>query len=306
MWDEIRDILADSTWFEGLATALDVLIVYYIIYRILLLIKGTKAVQMLMGLIAIIVFFFASKEEYLNLPTLHWLLDKFIGSFILIIVVIFQDDIRRGLSQFGKTSIFSRMTERSETQVIEEVVKASIMMSNARVGALMAIQRDANLGEFGSAGVALDARVSKDLLFSIFLPTHQNPLHDGAVLLQGDRIVAAGCFLPLTNNPNIEKTLGTRHRAAIGLSEQTDAAIVVVSEESGTISVVYREELLRGLDATTLREVLHRIFSYAKPQKPQRRAMVRWFQRRADRPEAEAQPSSDAGSSPTTMEDSTP
>ena len=283
MFDNIREILTEAGWFEVLGTALDILIVYYIIYRILLLIKGTKAVQMLMGLIAIIVFFFASKEEYLNLPTLHWLLDKFIGSFILIIVVIFQDDIRRGLSQFGKTSIFSRFEERSETQVIEEVVKASTMMANARIGALMVIQRDADLTEFGSAAVGLDARVSKDLLFSIFLPTHQNPLHDGAVLLQGDRIVAAGCFLPLTNNPNVEKTLGTRHRAAIGLSERTDAAIVMVSEESGTISVVYREELLRGLDATTLREVLHRIFSYAKPQEQRRGLLVRWFQRKPER-----------------------
>lgn len=262
MFDDLQAWILEASWVEVLSTVADVLIVYYVVYRTLLLIRGTKAVQMLFGLLSIIVLFFISKDEWVNLPTLHWVLDRFIGSFILIIVVVFQDDIRRGLSQFGQNPIWSPGAEvREDNEVIEEVVKACGMLSARRLGGLIAIQREARLMQFVTAGVELDANVSKDLLFSIFLPTHQNPLHDGAVIVEGGRIVRAACFLPLTTSPKVDKALGTRHRAAIGLSEQTDAAIVVVSEESGTISLVHGEEIVRGLDSTALREGLQRLLT---------------------------------------------
>ena len=265
MIETLKQLLAVDSWLDLLVVLIDVGIVTYIVYRILLLIKGTRAVQVLIGLISIIVFFFASKEEYLHLPTLNWLLDKFIGSFILIAVVVFQDDIRRGLSQVGRTSLFSNTESLGqETHVLEEAVKASVMLSNRKIGALIVLEREADLKPYTTEGIALDARVSKELLFSSFLTEHQNPLHDGAVIIQGDIVVAAGCFLPLSNSPKIDKTLGTRHRAALGLSEETDAAVIVVSEETGIISVAYREQLIRGLDASRLREVLHKIFSYSR------------------------------------------
>lgn len=260
--DALKHILQAHSWPTLVLAIVDIVLVYYIVYRALLLIKGTKAVQMLVGLLAIIIFSFASREEYLNLPTLHWLLETFLGSFILIIIVIFQEDIRRGLSQVGKTSLFSDLSTRVETQLIEEIVQASTQMANKKYGALIAIEREANLGPHLETGTTLDAQVSKELLCAIFIPERENPLHDGAVIIRDDRLRAAGVFLPLTSNPSLDQRLGTRHRAALGLSEETDAAIIVVSEETGLISVAYREELIRGLDATTLREVLYRIFRY--------------------------------------------
>lgn len=276
MLDAIFSFVGATDWVSLAVTILDFAIVYYVIYRILLLIKGTRAVQMLIGLLAIIIIFFASKEEYFDLPALHWLLDTFISSFILIIIVIFQDDIRRGLSQVGATSILNAISSRQETQLIEEVVKASTQIAAGHRGALIAIEREADLGPYAQSGVSLEAMVSKELLVSIF--HGDNPLHDGAVVIRSDRVYAAGCILPLTNTPGVDPSLGTRHRAALGLAEETDAAIVVVSEETGIISVSYRDELIRGLDATSLRELLHRIFAYSPDKKKQRRRPVmRWL-----------------------------
>ncbi|MFW5967793.1 MAG: diadenylate cyclase CdaA, partial [Persicimonas sp.] len=188
-------------------------------------------------------------------------IERFIANFIIIVVIIFQHDIRRALAQFGRTSLLSGSRAFEETQVLEEVIKASTMMSTRKIGALMAIEREADLTHFTEEGIKVDSVVSKDLLFSIFVPEHQNPLHDGAAIIQKGRVTAAGCFLPLTNNPQVEKALGTRHRAAIGLTEDTDAAVVVVSEETGIISVSYQGELYRDLDANEMRDLLQRIFS---------------------------------------------
>lgn len=251
-WRDGRDILA---------AVIDFAIVYFVVYRVLLLIKGTRAVQILMGLIVVVGVFLMSKNDYLTLTTTHWLIDKFIVNFIIILVILFQTDLRRALAQFGKTTWLNAARSIEEAPVLEEVIKASVMLSQRRIGALIAIERNAELSEITQEGIRIDAAVSKDLLFSLFLPEHQNPLHDGAVVIQKGRITAAGCFLPLTNNPKVEKTLGTRHRAAIGLSEDTDAAVLVVSEETGTISVAYREQLYRELDANSLRDLLQRIFS---------------------------------------------
>ncbi len=251
-------------WKDGkdiIVAVMDFVIVYFVVYRLLLLIKGTRAVQVLMGLTVVIGMFFVSKNDVMTLTTTHWLIDKFIVNFIIILVILFQTDVRRALAQFGRTQWLTNARSIEEAPVLEEVIKASAMLSQRRIGGLIAIERNAQLDEITEEGIRIDATVSKDLLFSLFLPEHQNPLHDGAAVIQKGRISAAGCFLPLTNSPKVEKTLGTRHRAAIGLSEDTDAAVIVVSEETGTISVAYREELYRDLDANTMRDLLQRIFS---------------------------------------------
>jgi len=274
--EQILDIFRIHGWADALRVFFDVALVYYVIYRMLLLIKGTRAVQMLFGLVVVIVFFIISQKQYLNLATAHWFIEQFIANFIIIVVIIFQHDIRRALAHFGRSSMLSGGSVFEETQVLEEIIKASVMLSSRKIGALIAIEREANLDDYTEEGIKIDAVVTKDLLYSIFVPEHQNPLHDGALIVQQGRVTAAGCFLPLTNNNRVEKALGTRHRAGIGLSEETDAAIVIVSEESGTISIVYRGELTRELDANQMRDYLQRIFS-AAPLNPSRPTLMqRW------------------------------
>ena len=259
--ESVLNILQITSWQELPLILLDAAIAYYIIYRILLLIKGTRAAQILLGLLLVILFFFLSGQNLLDLRVTNWFLDKFIANFIIIIVIIFQDDIRRALAQAGsQTSIFSRARSLQESYVLEEVIKASAMLSKRRIGALIALEREASLNAFIEEGIKLDSTVSKDLLYSVFLPEHQNPLHDGAVVIQQGRVAAAGCMLPLTQSTRVSKSLGTRHRASVGLSEDYDAAVVVVSEESGVISVAYQGELYRDLEATELRELLQNIY----------------------------------------------
>ncbi len=258
----LLEILHVQSGKDAIIAFLDFALVFFVIYRILLLIKGTRAVQILIGLGVIIALFFLSKNDFWELATTHWFIDKFISNFIVIVVIIFQSDIRRALAEFGRTTFFSASARAiQETQVLEEVIKAAVMLSSRKIGALICIERSADLTQYMEEGIRLDAAVSKDLLFSLFMPEHQNPLHDGAVIIQNSRVSAAGCFLPLTNSPHVEKSLGTRHRAAIGLSEDADAAIVIVSEETGIISIAFREELYRELDANEMRDILQSIFS---------------------------------------------
>lgn len=257
----IYEILQVQSGAEIVIALIDFAIVYFVVYRILLLIKGTRAVQILIGLIVVILFYFLSRNDFWTLPATNWFIDKFIANFIIIVVIIFQSDIRRALAHFGKTTFFSSRQSIEETQILEEVIKASQMLAARKVGALIAIERTANLTDFTEEGIKIDAAVNKETLFSVFLTEHQNPLHDGAVIVQKGRIAAAGCFLPLSNNPQIEKTLGTRHRAAIGLTEDTDAVVVVVSEERGVVSIAYREQLFADLDANEMRDMLQGIFA---------------------------------------------
>ena len=259
--EQFFDIFRFESGWDVLRTIIDMMIVYVIIYRVLLLIKGTRALQAVIGLVLVVAFFYLSGEQWLDLEATHWFIERFIANFIIIVVIIFQQDIRRGLAQMGASSLFwGNVSSFQETHIIEEVIKASVMLSSRKIGALIALEREANLGHYTEEGIKVDAQVTKDLLFSLFLPEHQNPLHDGAVIVQKGRVVAAGCFLPLTNNPRVEKSLGTRHRAGIGLTEDTDAAVVIVSEETGIISVAYEGELFRELDANQMRDLLQRIF----------------------------------------------
>ncbi len=267
---------------EIIIAMIDFAIVYFVVYRILLLIKGTRAVQILIGLIVVILLYFLSRNDYWTLPATNWFIDKFIANFIIIIVIIFQSDIRRALAHFGRTTIFSTKQSIEETQVLEEVIKASQMLAARKIGALIAVERNANLDDFTEEGVKIDATVTKEVLFSVFLTEHQNPLHDGAVIVQKGRIAAAGCFLPLSNNPQIEKSLGTRHRAAIGLTEDTDAVIVIVSEERGVVSIAYREELFSDLDANEMRDMLQGIFAGDDDTESSTRGILERFRSRRD------------------------
>ncbi|MBO4350981.1 MAG: diadenylate cyclase CdaA [Proteobacteria bacterium] len=260
MIDSIFTIFEGFTTSDWLYSILDILIVAYLIYQILMLIRGTKAMQILFGLLIFVALYLLS--NLLDLVTLNWLLEKFIGSFIIIIVIIFQEDIRRGLSEFGKTGSLSttKTEDRLGASPIEEIVKAASILSERKIGALIAIEMDASLDQYMVEGVRVDASISKELLVALFIPYKANPTHDGAVIIRNHRIDRAACFLPLSANDQIDKALGTRHRAAIGLSESTDAVIVVVSEETGAISIAHNEQLLRKLTPEALRDELHKLF----------------------------------------------
>jgi diadenylate cyclase len=249
----MRDLV---DFLHEIGPVLDAAIVYYVIYRVLLLIKGTRAVPMLIGLLALIVLYFLSQDAFLGLPTFNWLLEKFIGSLFLIIVVVFQADIRRALVAFGGAQFFSNFRSASEAQVLDELVKVCVQLAGQRIGALIIIERDANLDAYMEESVKLDARVSKELLHAVFVPERQNPLHDGAVVVRSGRVAAAGVFLPMSVNPQNDRALGTRHRAALGLSEETDAVVLVVSEERGTVSVALDGRLERDLSDQALRDRL--------------------------------------------------
>ncbi len=251
--------------FRWLLDLLDIGLVAFVIYRIMLLIKGTRAVQMLLGLAVILGVYVSSQVS--GLYTLHWILDNFLSSIILVIVVLFQNDIRRALIHVGRNPFFADLSYKEETEVMDELVKACVSMASKRIGALIVIERETGLKDFLEVGVEIDAKVSSDLITSIFLP--YSPIHDGALVLQQGRIKRAGCFLPLSQNPDISKTLGTRHRAAIGLTELVDAVAIVVSEETGKISVVVGGRITRDLDSTSLKRVLTRLFEPrdGKPKK---------------------------------------
>ena len=240
---------------------LDILLVAYIIYRILLLIKGTRTVQMLFGLAVLLAVYVGSQVG--GLFTLNWLLDNFLSSIILVIVVIFQNDIRRALMHMGRNPFFADQSFREEDKAIDELVRGCTSLAGRRYGALLVIERETGINDFLEVGTELDAKLTADLLGAIFHP--QSPIHDGAIIIQRGRLTRAGCFLPLTQNPSVSPRLGTRHRAAIGLTELVDAVAIVVSEETGKVSVVVSGKMTRDLDAITLRKVLRRLLEPRRP-----------------------------------------
>lgn len=241
---------------------LDILLVAFIIYRLILLIKGTRTVQMLLGLAVLLLVYVASQVG--GLHTLNWLLDNFLSSIILVIVVIFQNDIRRALIHMGRNPFSGEAAFREEDRGIEELVKGCMALAARRYGALLVIERETGINDFLEIGTELDARLSGELLGAIFHP--QSPIHDGAVIVQRGRLTRAGCFLPLTQNPAVSHRLGTRHRAAIGLTELVDAVTIVVSEETGRVSVVVSGKMTRDLDTVTLHKVLKRLLE-PRPKK---------------------------------------
>lgn len=235
---------------------IDLVLVTFLIYRALLLIKGTRAQAMLTGLFIIIVVY--SVANYFELKTLSWILYQFLSSIIIILIVIFQDDIRRGLIKVGLGSIFKRQRQTSLTsdKVIDDLTLAATRLSKDKVGALIVIKRDVGLDDFIEEAVLLDAIVNRKLILAIF--DKNSALHDGAMIIENERIKAAGCVLPLSYNPDLDPNLGTRHRAGLGISERCDAIVVIVSEETGGITICRDGKLSRNLDPVMLRESLQR------------------------------------------------
>jgi diadenylate cyclase len=229
---------------------LDILIVAYVIYRIAVLIRGTRTMQMVVGLLVVAGAFVGS--QLLGLFTLNWLLNNFLGSLFVILVVIFQSDIRRALTRVGTpTFLTGHVTVAS---VAQELVNAAAWLSARRIGALIVLEQEVGLSDYVETGRTLQARLSPELLETIFM--RGSPLHDGAVIISGEQVLAAACLLPLSTNPNVSLALGTRHRAAIGITEESDAVVIVVSEEDGTISFARNGELQRGLSSDDLLGIL--------------------------------------------------
>ncbi len=251
---EIGDFFAAN--FDPWRDSIDIFLVTIGIYWLLLLIQGTRAIQILVGLIVLIGLSLAS--EVFQLPTVRLILQNFLGSAVLIIIVLFQNDIRRALAQVGR-GFFPAVSAQQESQMLEEIVRAAQSLVQKRVGALIVLERESALTDQIEAGRVIDSVLSADLLVALFLPV--SPLHDGAVVVRDGRVASAGCILPLAQRDNLPDGIGTRHRAAVGITEETDAVVVVVSEETAGISVVMAGEMVRELDAPRLRVMLHEILT---------------------------------------------
>ncbi|OGQ21796.1 MAG: TIGR00159 family protein [Deltaproteobacteria bacterium RIFCSPHIGHO2_02_FULL_60_17] len=236
--------------------ALDIGIIAFVVYRLIHMIRGTRAMQMIIGLVVVLLAYVTS--QMLGLFTLTWMLDNFLGSIILVIIVIFQSDIRRALTQVGTAPLFGGADRIERGQVLEEVAKAVVALASRRIGALIVLEREVGLNEYIEVGTRLDARVTRELLESVFMP--HSPMHDGALVIQKGRATAARCFLPLSVDPNLSRALGTRHRAAVGLTEETDAAAIVISEEQGSISLVVEGKVTQDLDGPQMRNSLEKLF----------------------------------------------
>jgi diadenylate cyclase len=232
--------------------ALDVLIVAFLVYQLLQFIRGTHAVQMALGGMVLVLVYFVS--QWFHLEAVNWLLRTFLPYVVFGIIVVFQAEIRKVLAHLGKPPLLGAFSKQRTEEVIDEVVLAATSLAAQRTGAIMVLEREMGLRSYIETGIALDALITYDLLISIFNPG--TPLHDGAVIVQGNRIAAAACFLPLTVNPELSRQLGSRHRAAIGVTEDTDAVAVVVSEETGTISIVTGGKIRRELDGRALKWAL--------------------------------------------------
>lgn len=233
---------------------IEILIVSYLIYRILVLWTGTRAFQILVGLVLLVAVY--AVAQLLELGLITAILSQAFTYGVFALIVVFQPELRNALAQLGRSRLWNVFARFEESEVLEEIVKASERLSRAKIGGLIALEREVGLGEYADRGTRFEADVSADLLTTIFTP--YSPLHDGAVIIRGDKIIAAGAPLPLTQYPVRDKTLGMRHRAAIGLSEETDSYVVVISEESSQISLAAGGQLFRGLDQERLRAHLSR------------------------------------------------
>jgi diadenylate cyclase len=242
-----------------LIDAVDILLVTYVVYRALLVLRGTRAMQMSMGLALIFLVYIVAK--WAGLVTLFNLLNALLSSIILIVVVVFQNDIRRGLMRVGARAFFGGLSRQQESKAIDEVVAAATELARHRIGALIAFEQDANLDEFVvGQGTTIDGAVQRELLVSLFIPESLNKLHDGAVVIRNLRVAKAGVFFPMPDTKVLDKSLGSRHRAALGITEETDAVVVVVSEERGSISFCFNGNIVTNLDGTSLRQALLGLF----------------------------------------------
>jgi diadenylate cyclase len=256
MLDFLQNVREILRW-QDLA---DILLVCVIVYRVLLLIRGTRAVQMLTGFGIILIFYYLS--ERLRFHTLHTILVEFFNNLILILIIVFQDEIRKALTQVGRNPFFTSTNTIEEVAIIEEICQAAAVLASQRVGALIVLERETGLKNYIEGGTLIDSKVTTDLITSIFHPT--SPIHDGALIIRNSRIASAGCLLPISRDPTVNKQLGTRHRAALGLTHETDAVVIVVSEERGQISLVHHGILLQDLDVNGLRQQLLELLGLKK------------------------------------------
>ncbi len=253
----LRELFELLTWTD----LIDIAVVTILIYNLLLLIRGTRAVQMLLGLLLIFAVYQIAK--FAHLRTLETIIANFFLFLPFAVIVLFQDQIRKGLANIGRNPLFSRSARGLGETSFHEVELAASTLASRRIGALIVFERLEGLRNFVENGIRLDARISFDLLVNIFTP--DTPLHDGAVIIQGHRVAAASCFLPLSANPELSREIGSRHRAALGISEETDAVAVVVSEETGHVSLAIDGRLERNLDSNALRAALNRYLVTENP-----------------------------------------
>ncbi len=248
---QLQGLLAAATVLD----ILDIVVVAYFLYRLHLMMKNTRAATLAKGLLVLLVFMVICR--YLNLHVISWLLEKSMTVILVALPVVFQPELRRALEQIGRGKLFHKTSELDEQEfedMLDSVAHATKIMSKNKVGALMVFERSTGLEDRIETGVAVDGIVSSGLIQNIFVK--DTPLHDGAVIIRGKRIIAACCLLPLTENRNLSQELGTRHRAAIGLSEQSDAIVLVVSEETGAVSIARNGELMRYLIVDDVKEIL--------------------------------------------------
>jgi len=255
------------TWnlFQALKMILEITIIWFLMYKFLIFIQGTRVVPLLRGIIVLIILF--SLTHILNLGVVNWILTKLFAISVIGFLIIFQPEIRRGLSKIGQTYFFDLFSPLPEAEkgAINKISQSLVNLAQKRIGALVAFERSVGLKTYAESGVKLDAAVSSEMINSIFTPL--GPLHDGGVIISAGRIIAAGCIFPLSNNPNIDKALGTRHRAAIGLSEETDAIIVLASEETGKISIAQSGKLISDFEGKDFSFVLKNIIQQPEGKK---------------------------------------
>jgi diadenylate cyclase len=246
-----------------LVDILDVLIVSFLLYKLFTLMRGTRAVHMFFGLV--VLFILSVVAQWAHLMALGWIISSLKTVWVIAFVIIFQPELRRALASLGQHRFLSRFFTVEESGALPEIIKSVTRLADKGIGAIIVLEKDMGLKNYIETGTKIDARLTAELVETIFSPT--SPLHDGAVIVQNDRIAAAGCILPLTQDQRLSVSLGTRHRAAIGLTEETDAAVIVVSEETQAISWAQSGKLNRKIDVNTLRSELLRNFGIAGEEK---------------------------------------
>ncbi|WP_110926526.1 diadenylate cyclase CdaA [Bacillus massiliglaciei] len=247
--------LSNFDFWDYVVSTIDILLVWFLVYKLLVIIRGTKAIQLIKGIFVIVLV--KALSTLLGFNTLGWLTQQVIDWGVLAILIIFQPELRRALEQLGRGKLFSRSNvqeENEQERLVEAISKAAAYMAKRRIGALISIEKETELDDYIETGIPLGSHISSELLINIFIPN--TPLHDGAVILKNNQVAAAACYLPLSESPFISKELGTRHRAAIGMSEVTDSLTIVVSEETGGISVTKNGELFRDLKQESFQELL--------------------------------------------------
>ncbi|GKS10858.1 diadenylate cyclase CdaA [Paenibacillus chitinolyticus] len=256
---------------------IDISIVSYVVYKLIMLLRGTRAVQLMKGIIVVLVAWALSVA--FNLNTLQWIMNQMFTVGLIAIIIIFQPELRRALEQLGRGRLFSRSSMDVDQDVnirIGEVIKAMNYLSRRKIGALIVFEKETGLTDYIESGIAIGGRISSELIINIFIPN--TPLHDGAVIIRNNQLMAAGCYLPLSENPFISKELGTRHRAAIGMSEVSDAVCLIVSEETGQISLSLNGQVVRDIKEESL---ISKLFDELKPKANDRQnPFKKWWEGR--------------------------